>query len=130
MLHQFSSLELTDIECLNCLYTIQILMISQYLLPAAVAIGNPFTAKGHVSELQSSPQLYQPSIEPEHTGTEEQRSHNKAKYRTTLLFGGELEENMGVDFMGYDLGRAFHVEVLPVQAHERLQGHGLLSSHG
>ena len=81
-----------------------------------MAIGTPFATKGYVSELQSSPQLYQPSIEPEHTGTKEQRPHNKDKNKTALLFAGELEENMGADVMDHDIGWAFHVEVLLVQA--------------
>ena len=95
-----------------------------------MAIGNPFATEGHVSELQSSPQLYQPSTEPEHTGTKEQRPHNKAKNKTALLFAGELEEDMGVDFMGRDHGWAFRVEILPIQAQGSVRGHGLLSSYG
>ena len=95
-----------------------------------MAFGSPFATEGHVPEQQSSPQLYKPSIEPEHTGIKEQRPHNKDKNKTTLLFAGELEENMGADIMGHDLGWPFHVEVLPVQAEASLHGHGLLSPYG
>lgn len=94
-----------------------------------MAAGDAVATKGHVSKLQSSTQLHEPSLKPKPPGAKKEELHTEAKLKAGLLHGRKLEENLGSLLVVSDNGCAFHVEVHSVQKQERIQGHALLSSH-
>lgn len=87
---------------------------------AAMAAGDAFATKGHVSKLQSSTQLHEPSLKPKPPGAKKEELHTETKLKAGLLHGRKLEENLGSLLVVSDNGCAFHVEVHSVQKQERI----------
>lgn len=96
---------------------------------AAMAAGNTFATEGYISELQPSTKLHKPSLEPKPTRTKEKKPNPKDEQKNSVLPSRQLEETLGPLFMDHDHGWPIHVEVLSVQADERVPGHGLLRPH-
>lgn len=95
-----------------------------------MAIGDPFAAKGHVPKLQPSTELHEPSPEPEPPRPQKEKPNTQNEQQVALLLARKLEKTLGFDIVDLHYDRAFHVEVLSVQAEKIVPDNGLLSSHG
>nr|GMC98158.1 respiratory burst oxidase homolog protein A [Ipomoea batatas] len=99
-------------------------------LGKAMAAGNTTSTEGHILKLQSSTELYEPSLESKPTRLKKEEHNKKNEHEIALFLPRELEENLGFDVVDIDNDRFVHLEIFAVQAEKRIHGHGLLPPHG
>lgn len=87
------------------------------------------STKRHISKLQSSIELYKPSIEPKPSRFKKKESNTSNELGLRLFHARELEKDMGFVFMDHDHDRIVLVEILSIQAERCISCDGLLFTH-
>lgn len=67
--------------------------------------------KRHVSQLQSSTELHQPSPESKPARFKKEKPNQEDKHSVAVLFARELEEGLGVDIVDFDHDGFIYMEV-------------------
>lgn len=94
-----------------------------------MAIRDTASTKRHIPQLQSSIELYKPSIEPKPSRVKEKESNPSNEFGFRLLHARELEKDMGIVLMDHDHDWIILVEVFPIQAKRCISCDGLLLTH-
>lgn len=95
-----------------------------------MAAGNTTSTEGHILKLQSSTELYEPSLESKPARLKKEEHNKKNEHKIAVFLPRELEENLGFDVVDVDNDRFVPLEIFPVQAKKRIPSHGLLPPHG
>lgn len=95
----------------------------------AMATRDSASTKRHIPQLQSSIELYKPSIEPKPSRVKKEQQNTSNELGFRLLHARKLEKDMGSVFMDHDHDWIVLVEILPIQAKRCISCDGLLLTH-
>lgn len=87
------------------------------------------STKRHIPQLQSSIELYKPSIEPKPSRVTKKESNTSNEFGFRIFHARELEKDMGFILMDHDHDRIILMEILPIQAKRCISCDGLLFTH-